>query len=257
MNRIEEFLNKFERDSNMNPDEIKEMKEEMRSHLLDYVKEAQLRGLTKEQAVNEALEHFGDESQIQKEFNISFPKRFKKFWLIVSFILLIGAFLVQILHFSVLKFDEYQREGYLSSIENNILYSQSLDEVQLEKELNAAIDKGIFKDFVIEDRNNQNHIYKTIGSEGFPQDDSLSIDTVWETRTVSDEEKVYNFSYTFNTFNWFPIFLISLTLFLGYWLSFPLWFFQNYKNRKWTLVILATNLIGYLIFRRIYRRSTE
>jgi len=257
MNRIEAFLNKFDRDLNMNPDEIKEMKEEMRSHLLDYVKEAQLRGLTEQQAITEALEHFGDESQIQKDFNVSFPKKLKKFWLVVSLVLLLGAVLVQILYFSALKFNESQRDGYLRSVENNLLYSQPLDEAQLEKELKEAINNHVFKDFVIEDRITQEYIFKTIGSEGFPQDDSFSIETVFENRTVSAGNKVYYFSYTYNTFKWFLMFLISIALLLGYWFLFPFWFFQNYKNAKWTGIIVVTNVIGYWVFKRMHLKKIQ
>lgn len=57
--------------------EIEEMKEEMRIHLIDYIKEAKSRGLSEDLAIDEALEHFGSESDLRQEISEMAPQQVK------------------------------------------------------------------------------------------------------------------------------------------------------------------------------------
>lgn len=254
MNKIDAFLNKFVSDLDLNPDDIKEMKEEMRSHLLDYVKEAQLRGLTEQEAITEALEHFGDEKQIRNDFISTFPKKTKKLLLFISLLFLISAFLLPVGHYTFFKYHEIQREGFLRGIGNNLIY-QDYDPQKLEEEVEVAVQTQVLKDILIRDHPSQNIVYRTIDNEGFGQDDSFWIKTVVERHTIGSGDKVYYLTYSYNMFikSW----LISIVLLFCYWFLFPLWFFKNHRDTKWSAIILVTNFIGYWAFKRVSLKNSN
>jgi hypothetical protein len=76
--RIEKFLNDiYSNMDDMSANEIEEMKEEMRIHLMDYIMEAKSRGLSEDLAIDEALEHFGSESDLRQEINEMTPQQVK------------------------------------------------------------------------------------------------------------------------------------------------------------------------------------
>lgn len=254
MNRIEVFLNKFDRDLNLDPDEIKEMKEEMRIHLIDYVKEAQLRGLTEQQAISEALEHFGDESQIRRDFILSFPKKINNFLFVISLVLLISSLLVPIGHYAFLRFYEVEREGLLRSLENTLSFTEYQPQ-ELKKEVDGAIESQTIKDILIEDHPSKNDVYRTIDNEGFGQDDSFWIDTMVKNHILGSGDKVYYITYSYNIFT--KSWLLSIILFVSYWLLFPFWFFKNYRDNRWTTLILVTNFFGYWAFKRMNLKNIK
>ncbi len=66
MKRIDDFLNSIYRNVEGEQDEIQDFKEEMRVHLLEKVNEHKQNGKTEDEAINLAIEEFGDEKQIKK-----------------------------------------------------------------------------------------------------------------------------------------------------------------------------------------------
>ncbi|WP_051317087.1 permease prefix domain 1-containing protein [Ectobacillus panaciterrae] len=66
MKRIDEFVNKMYAHVEGDKKEIQELKEEMRSHLLEAIEELQAEGKSKQKAISIALERFGDEKQLTK-----------------------------------------------------------------------------------------------------------------------------------------------------------------------------------------------
>lgn len=254
MDRIETYLNKLDIDLNMNSEEIKEMKEEMRSHLLEIVKEAQQRGLSEVQAVSEALEHFGDEQLIRKDINYSFPKKRKSFLIIISLILLLCALVVQITTFSLFKFHQYERDSLLRSTENNLLSTPKVNQTQLEREISESISSGVIKDIIIQEHLSRNNLYTTIDSEGFGQDDSFWIETVVEDRIVDGGDKMYRIQYSYNIF--INAVFVSLALFLSYWILFAYWFNRKFRDKKWTAIVALTNCLGYLSYKKSTFKSS-
>lgn len=64
MKHIDEFVNSIY--DNVSGKEAKDLKEEMRSHLLETVAELRSEGKTEQEAINIAIGRFGDEKQISK-----------------------------------------------------------------------------------------------------------------------------------------------------------------------------------------------
>ncbi|MFF2290937.1 permease prefix domain 1-containing protein [Peribacillus butanolivorans] len=94
MNQIEEYVNSVYRNVEGDKKEINELKEEMRSHLLEAVYELKGKGISEEEAIRMAIENFGEKKEIIKGlsefFNIQ--KRFARFVLLFSILsLVLGA----------------------------------------------------------------------------------------------------------------------------------------------------------------------
>lgn len=256
MERIESFLNKLNIDLNMSPEEVEETKEEIRNHLLEFVHEAIQRGLSEEQAVSEALEHFGDEQQIKRDFKSSLPKQKKSILLKISLFLLIVAVIVQIVNFSILEFHEYKRESFLRSTENNLLLTTpvGLNNEQMENEISMAIQEGVIRDIVIQDHFSQEYIFRTIDNEGFGQDDSFWIDTVVEERIINGGDKMFQAQYSYNIL--INMVFASFVLLSAYWIVFAYWFYRrSFRDKKWTAIILLTNLLGFLYYKAVHLKS--
>ncbi|WP_197205960.1 permease prefix domain 1-containing protein [Cytobacillus firmus] len=76
MKQIDEFVNSIY--AHLRGEEAKELKQEMRSHLLEAVEELKKEGKSENEAVSIAIERFGDEKQITKGL-LSMFKAQKKF----------------------------------------------------------------------------------------------------------------------------------------------------------------------------------
>ncbi|WP_438318079.1 permease prefix domain 1-containing protein [Sporosarcina sp. FA9] len=64
MKKIDRFVNAVY--AHLNGHEVKELKQEMRSHLLETVEELKKNGKSEEEAISLALDRFGDEKQVTK-----------------------------------------------------------------------------------------------------------------------------------------------------------------------------------------------
>ena len=62
MKKIEEFVNSIYRNVDGNKDEINELKQEMRMHLLESVHDLKQEGKSEEQAIRIAIENFGEKN---------------------------------------------------------------------------------------------------------------------------------------------------------------------------------------------------
>ncbi|WP_186673927.1 permease prefix domain 1-containing protein [Sporosarcina sp. BP05] len=91
MKQIEQFVNSIY--AHLSGKEAKELKQEMRSHLLETVEELKAEGKSEQEAVSIALDRFGDEKQITRGLLTMFQsqKKFAK-WLLRSAVifLLVG-----------------------------------------------------------------------------------------------------------------------------------------------------------------------
>ncbi|TMW72822.1 permease prefix domain 1-containing protein [Alteribacter natronophilus] len=66
MKQIDAYLNRVYKNAEGEPEEIKDSKAEMRDHLLDKVQDYKDQGKSEQEAVNAALEDFGEEKQVTK-----------------------------------------------------------------------------------------------------------------------------------------------------------------------------------------------
>lgn len=107
MERIDKYLNSIYRGASDSSRETEDLKQEMRNHLIQTVKELQENGVTKEESVRIAIERFGEEFQIRNELNevLKFQKLFAQKTLIASLILLaLSAILLVTAFFTFIGF---------------------------------------------------------------------------------------------------------------------------------------------------------
>lgn len=148
MDRIDKYLNSIYRGASNSSKETEDLKQEMRSHLMQTVKELQENGVTEEESIRIAIERFGEEFQIRNELNqvLKFQKLFAQKTLIASLILLVVSATLLITSFFV-------QQGFLKKY--RIMDSQlKLVEKKLVNEGITSVDiylKEIFKD----EKNNQ------------------------------------------------------------------------------------------------------
>lgn len=96
MKRIDQFVNSIY--AHISGKEAKELKEEMRSHLLEAVAELKAEGKSEEEAISIALERFGDEKQITRGLFAMFQtqKKFVKGLLLSALAFLVIGILISI-----------------------------------------------------------------------------------------------------------------------------------------------------------------
>lgn len=97
MKQIEEYVNSVYRNVDGNQKEINELKEEMKSHLIESVHELKLKGKSEDEAIRIAINNFGDTKQITKGLSEFFNvhKRFSRYILWSSILsLFVGIFLI-------------------------------------------------------------------------------------------------------------------------------------------------------------------
>jgi hypothetical protein len=65
MNKIDRYIDSIYNDMNESSEEIQELKEEMRGHLIQTISELKKDGISEEESINIAIDRFGDEFQIR------------------------------------------------------------------------------------------------------------------------------------------------------------------------------------------------
>ena len=79
MKQIDKYVNSIYKDVAGDKQEIEDLRQEMRSHLLEAVEELKVKGKTEEEAIRIAIENFGGKKQIVKGLS-EFFKVQKKFF---------------------------------------------------------------------------------------------------------------------------------------------------------------------------------
>ena len=80
MQRVDEFVNSMYKGFDINDHDVQELKNEMKTHLLDTVKDLETQGISEDESIKIAVERFGDKKQLNTgllEF-FSYQKRFAK-----------------------------------------------------------------------------------------------------------------------------------------------------------------------------------
>jgi len=249
MGRLEKYLDHLYKNVNISDKEKSELKEEMRLHLDDYVQEAQKKGISKEDAITEAIEHFGDQD-IQEELNEVYKKPKKYFFLKIAILFFTSSILFFTITLFINHISKNQTDGWIMGLENIFeQYPNQSNLNQIKTEVQNGITNNIIKDAVIMGVSNgtEEIIYRTIDNEGFPQDNTLFIETVENNKIININQK-YTVTYSYNVIN--EEFILTLTLFLFtlYWLFFYIWFKHNHRGLKWNSLIFFTNIFGFIVF---------
>ncbi|MDP1420514.1 permease prefix domain 1-containing protein [Peribacillus simplex] len=119
MNQLEEYVHSVYRNVDGDKEEIEELKQEMRSHLLEAVYELKENGVSEEEANRIAIENFGDKKHLIKGLSEFFnvQKRFTRYILLFSLVSLVLGATFFVNTFS--KINDFQEERNI--IMNNVL----------------------------------------------------------------------------------------------------------------------------------------
>lgn len=142
MQWVDEFVNSLYEDFDVNDHDVQELKNEMKTHLLDAVKDLQTQGISEDESIKIAVERFGDKKQLTTGLLelFSFQKRFAKNLLRISFIFLVIGLVSWISLFIM----EWNYLSTVPSINNKIatlLEHEDQISIDKEKQINLIIQK--------------------------------------------------------------------------------------------------------------------
>ncbi|APC39294.1 permease prefix domain 1-containing protein [Clostridium estertheticum] len=268
MDRIDKYLNSIYRGASDSSKETEDLKQEMRNHLMQTVKELQENGVTEEESVKIAIERFGEVFQIRNELNhvLSFQKLFASKIRVSSLILLALSVLLLVTAFIL-------NQGYIKRI-STMNPQIELIETKLINEGIASVDiylKEIFKD----DKNNQltyvalkelpPNFDSSKNNEPFSGEIKYSYPKKIESESYNNrsghEVTVNNTKYLLETgvktsantdYSGFYLGL-AILIFMICWVLWIIWSIINvYRygrlNTKWCILLILTGIIGYFIF---------
>lgn len=267
MDKIDKYINSIYKGINNYSKEIEDLKQEMKIHLIETVKELQENGVNEDESIKIAIERFGGELQIRSELNhvVRFQKVFAKNILIVSlFLLVISAILLITSHFAYQNFLKRYNvmESQCETLENKLksdgipevdTYLKSLFESNDNKLTYVAI-KELPKDF---DHSKSSNLFpgkiqysypEEIKKEyynnrfGYEVDVNASryfLETGVKTSANTDRSGTYSG--------------LSTIIFAICWVLLIIWSIINihgygYLNPKWSILLSLTGIVGYFVF---------
>ncbi|WP_052342677.1 permease prefix domain 1-containing protein [Bacillus sp. EB01] len=233
MERINQFLDELYKESSLSLREKEEMKEEMRTHLLEHIEEAKSKGLTEDEAVSEALEQFGGEADIFEAGTKHKKSKLKDKWFIATLVLFCLSFILVGFAWGVEKVNEQQRQYFYNNIEGALFFGNKPIVETLETDVNRAIENGTIKNIVITiGTHPSSHVlFKTIGTEGFPQDDSAFIETIEERIPMihPNTEDTYLVTSSYNVVRFYWVIQLASVFFIS---SLILYSYRLLKTSK-------------------------
>lgn len=261
---------------NESPQEIEDFREEMTSNLKSGVKEWVSRGYMESDAVQKALEHFGETSEIEEELQKLY--RIKKIFsgnilraaiaLLLVGVLIVGWFPIwnEILHYEVAKkaFDIVKqemgtaeqpiREEMRNELKHTIANSISITGVvlRIQDDISKA-PQGYpvayhYPEVQKLDRLNnisfKENLFTYVTSSGT----SIAIPGTGKAVSIDLGVKMFN-NVTF---------MIGITMLFGYWILFAVWasmnvYYRGHGKALWVVSFLLFNVLGYGIYKVVVK----
>lgn len=273
MDKIEKYIKALCKDLYVDPAEAKEFREEVRTHILETVRELRLQGKSEEESIETALKRFGNNKQLNIEFRkvFSFQKKFKKvlFFISTSFLILSVAFLAILLfvdHKNGSAFDGMQHD-FLGQIGSRITAGEQISSEDIGKIFNKyrrefryiyirQIDNGISDGNANPGTNSDSIEYlypsdtprKELGNQAYFTYNftSQKDNTKWEAEIAYKSEVI--FTPLINI-----LLVISIICFTIYWILFGAWgviyaFHMNRLSVIWGVSFFLFNIFAYLLF---------
>ncbi|WP_411682586.1 permease prefix domain 1-containing protein [Clostridium thailandense] len=268
MDKIDKYLNSIYRDVSVSSKETEDLKQEMKDHLIQTVKELQQSGITEEESVRIAIERFGEDFQIRNELNqvLRFQKLFAQKTLIASFILLfISTILVitsLLVHQGSVK--RYKiMDSQLKTVEKKLVnegitsvdtYLKEVFKNEENNQLTYVVIKELPQDF---DNTKEHELFPGEIKYSYP----LKIKNEYYSNRFGHEVSVNNTKYFLETGVKTSANTDSSSLYIGLavlvfaicWVLWVIWSIINvYRygklNTNWCMLLILTGIIGYFIF---------
>ena len=267
MKQIEAFVDSVYQNAAGNKKEIKELKAEMKGHLLEAVHELKKEGMSEQEAVQLAIERFGGEQELRSEISQLYHKQ-KLFAKGVLFTALMVLF-VAIFSFQFL----YPRDGLDSHDYPHRMNEKILDSLKEHDTFTDEVKEEVESIVHSHKRVHSIEIYNTQGSDGNPLEGYELFNYLENAKPVySYTEEVnmpqwlwagYNrggngtgdwFVYT-SAFGYYVLSILILVSGIAlYWALFTIWaiVYAFHTTKKvsvlWMLIFLFFNIIGFAAF---------
>jgi len=274
MKQIEAFVDSVYQSVGGNKKEIKELKAEMRSHLLEAVHDLKKEGKSEQEAVQLAINRFGGEQEMRYEISQLYHKQklFARGVLFAAITLLIVA----IISFQFL----YQRD-YLSSNDFPHRINERIIDILGDHEtITEEVKKEVESIVQSSKRISKVEIYNTKGLDGNKlfnyvenhkptysySNDAYTTRLLWAGYYSAGNGMGDWFVHT-SAFGYYVISILILVVgIVLYWALFTIWaivyaFHTTKKvSVRWTLIFLFFNIIGFVGFlvtnKRFFKRIT-
>lgn len=259
MKNIETYINSVYKNVQGNQNEIEDLKQDMRSHLLQTVEELKNEGKTEEESIEIAISRFGERGQVENELSKVFKvqRKFAKILLIVSIVsLLLSAICYISYRITADMFALRIPESLRTAIEHKLEAEETISNEEVTQLITEYKKQFRYVGIYKEDNYSKTPdiLYPSNFSVKEVENDKDTL-TTYPTSTDGTIWKVqYGFDY--NGFNLsIPIYLDYAVkiLFVAYWLLFAIWCVINahYKNNLslvWIILFFTLNVVGYMIY---------
>lgn len=255
MKQIEAYVDKVYHGVGGNEKEIKDLKSEMKNHLLEAVHELKKEGKPEQEAIEIATERFGGEKEMHSVAGQLFKtqKTFAKRLLYIA----IAFFLLGIISFPLLGLFELQQHQKFEKIGNEILGSLG-NQTNISNETKEFIVESVKDNMFIygvkvnSDSSNSKFKFFEEGSETKTNPLIIHYDTGFSGSDWSGQMEVLSFDI-----------LVVGSLYSGlviYWVLFTIWATINaYHHRRlnagWVIVFALFNVLGYLAYILLVNRK--
>lgn len=271
MKRVEAFVNRVYKNVEGDLEEVQELKDEMKNHLYELVKEAMEQGKTEDEAILLALERFGDEADTTEVIVQLFTKKkiFAKKWLQFSFtVLLLSALLFS----GIVGYDGYANKKIHTLWTDTVtmLEEQSKDAFTAEqkREMQQQLENEIpfLKSFQITYLNEVKPNWKDEEviflfeqkkfEENLPGVEILQGKNISTYKKYSSESykivEPWGVAYERISIEEWAVYVLLIGFPL-YWISFGIWAcLQAYGEKRlnivWGVLFFVLNIIGYGIY---------
>ncbi|MFY0784119.1 permease prefix domain 1-containing protein [Peribacillus simplex] len=264
MKKIESFVDTVYLNVAGSRKEMKELKTEMKSHLLEAVHELMLEGKSEQEAIEIAIERFGGEIEMQSIISGLFrvQKTFAKKIFYTAFAFL----LIGIVSFGIIYFNEVKKERLREDLVMSTILNRLGDNKEISKSDKRYMAKLVEKSPAIYEITLMDHekIFSASSNEEFQKirpEFEVRKDVLTTNHNVivqtgySLGNKIWDVNLTYISYR--P--LADNILFLGvliYWVLFTIWAIINANHQRrlnigWIIIFALLNVVGYLFFRFI------
>jgi len=259
MENIERYINSVYKNVQGNANEIEDLKQEMRSHLLQTVEDLENEGKTEEESIEIAISRFGERGQVENELSKVFKvqRKFAKTLLIIS---IVSLLLSVICYISYRTTDDMFRLSIPQSLRTVVNYKLEAGKTISNEEVTQLLTKykKQFRYVAIYKQDNYSETPNIVYPSNFSVEEVENDECTLTTYPTSSDGIVWKVKYGFdyNGFNIsIPIYLYYAVeiFFVAYWLMFAIWCVINahYKNNLslvWIILFFTLNVVGYMIF---------
>lgn len=261
MKRINNFVDSVYTHVNGSKKEINELKEEMKSHLIESVHELQKEGKTKDEAITMAIKRFGEKNELQEALSQVFQKQeiFAKWLLTLGvIILLLGGSI-----FGFIRDYSNQNARESSDISNEIR-EMIEDKDTLTEEIKIQIEQVLSKSNHITElkiydlktldtsNNDWNLIEESTPIYHYQKSLSLPKWLIIDYFTAGNGGSSWCITYEFLSLDDFALIILFMSISI-YGTLFTIWAIINaYQHKRltigWIIVFALFNVLGYLSY---------